>query len=488
MFVQGNKSSDESRVSKKNLPKEIDNSAFEHYASQCKVKADPIPKGPLASEVALGGSLPDTEPAIQMKSDEEEPLQGKGNIQLAKGPEEEELPVQGKGNIQLASAEKNESKPNNTGLPDKLKDGIETLSGYSMGDVKVHYNSPKPAQLQALAYTQGADIHVAPSQEQYLPHEAWHAVQQKQGRVQPTAQMKENVSVNDDKGLEQEADIMGSKAKQLKTNQSSTMHVSNGISNHVLQRMVGVAKSALTGDLIESNSIKYALDRAGDPAGLLKDLDFSTIPDGGSLYIVGHGSITESGEYNAGQILGFLLDPKKGLRKDSTNLKIVFTSCHAGQGDKDPKTDSLTAKVTDGLKKAGLKNITVFGARGLSLKSSGTGDDFTVIDPAKEKKYNELQKAMLLKHQPKEQYALWLTSNPSASLEERGSKADEISRIFYFDLISSAESAGFALPNQQAMSVHKIADNGKTYYKMRNMAESPFMDIEDYGSPWEGLK
>lgn len=103
---------------------------------------------------------------------------------------------------------------NNTGLPDALKTGIETLSGLSMNDVQVHYNSPKPAQLEALAYTQGADIHVAPGQERHLPHEAWHVVQQKQGRVQPTQQMKEGVPINDDGGLEHEADVMGAKALQ----------------------------------------------------------------------------------------------------------------------------------------------------------------------------------------------------------------------------------------------------------------------------------
>ena len=70
----------------------------------------------------------------------------------------------------------------------------------SMDDVKVHYNSSQPAQLNALAYTQGSDIHVAPGQEQHLPHEAWHVVQQAQGRVQPTMQMKDGVPVNDDGG------------------------------------------------------------------------------------------------------------------------------------------------------------------------------------------------------------------------------------------------------------------------------------------------
>jgi len=51
---------------------------------------------------------------------------------------------------------------NKTGLPDNLKLGVENLSGLSLGDVKVHYNSDKPAQLQALDYAQGTDIHVGP--------------------------------------------------------------------------------------------------------------------------------------------------------------------------------------------------------------------------------------------------------------------------------------------------------------------------------------
>jgi hypothetical protein len=139
--------------------------------------------------------------------EEEEPLQGKfATAQLA----EEEEPLQGK--FESPATAQREQKPNNTGMPDNLKSGIENLSGYAMDDVKVHYNSDKPAQLNAHAYAQGTDIHVAPGQEQHLPHEAWHVVQQKQGRVQPTMQMKAGVPVNDDAGLESEADAMGAKA------------------------------------------------------------------------------------------------------------------------------------------------------------------------------------------------------------------------------------------------------------------------------------
>lgn len=105
-----------------------------------------------------------------------------------------------------------EKKRNHTGLPDELKAGVESLSGISMDHVKVHYNSDKPAQLQAHAYAHGSDIHLSPGQEKHLPHEAWHVVQQAQGRVRPTSQMKGGGWVNDDVDLEAEADSMGAAA------------------------------------------------------------------------------------------------------------------------------------------------------------------------------------------------------------------------------------------------------------------------------------
>ena len=104
-----------------------------------------------------------------------------------------------------------EKKENLTGMPDNLKEGIESLSGFSMDDVRVHYNSSKPATVQALAYTQGTDIHVAPSQEKHLPHEAWHVAQQMAGRVSPTTNIN-GMPVNDNAELEREADVMGEKA------------------------------------------------------------------------------------------------------------------------------------------------------------------------------------------------------------------------------------------------------------------------------------
>lgn len=106
-------------------------------------------------------------------------------------------------------------------MPPDLRAGLEKLSGVDLSDVKVHQNSDKPQQVGALAYTQGNDIHVAPGQERHLPHEGWHAVQQKQGIVKATMQMKSGEAVNDDAGLEHEADVMGAKAAEAGKNQSA---------------------------------------------------------------------------------------------------------------------------------------------------------------------------------------------------------------------------------------------------------------------------
>jgi len=149
---------------------------------------------------------------IQKQEDEEELLQGKFETVQKQGLEEEEIQAKS-----YTVQKKDQKPPNNTGLPENLKSGIENLSGVSLDDVTVHYNSDKPVKLQAHAYAQGANIYMASGQEKHLPHEAWHVVQQKQGRVKPTLQMMGRVNVNDDEVLEKEADEMGKRALQLKT-------------------------------------------------------------------------------------------------------------------------------------------------------------------------------------------------------------------------------------------------------------------------------
>lgn len=108
-----------------------------------------------------------------------------------------------------------QKKENKTGLPDNLKSGILNLSGMSIDAVTIYYNIDQPAQLNSLAYAKGTEIHLSTTQEIQLPHEAWHVVQQQQGRVKATMQLKENVIVPTESALEKEAAIMGMKASVI---------------------------------------------------------------------------------------------------------------------------------------------------------------------------------------------------------------------------------------------------------------------------------
>lgn len=162
-----------------------------------------------------------SEHPIQRVEDDEDTLQGKFAQPIQRMEDDEEA-IQGRFEQPIQRMEDDEDtmqgkfeapvqKKNLTGMPDNLKGGIEDLSGFSMDDVRVHYGSSKPAAVQAHAYTQGTDIHIAPGQERHLPHEAWHVAQQMAGRVEPTTEI-DGMPVNDNAALEHEADVMGARA------------------------------------------------------------------------------------------------------------------------------------------------------------------------------------------------------------------------------------------------------------------------------------
>ncbi len=168
------------------------------------------------------------EAAQRVGMDDEEPLQGRFRETAQRAAMEEEEPLQGRfyDPAQLAMEEeellqgrfqqpvqREDSATTAGGLPGRLRAGIESLSGVGMDGVKVHYQSSRPAQLNAHAFAQGTDIHVAPGQEEHLPHEAWHVVQQAQGRVEPTTDVS-GTPVNDSPALEHEADVMGERANR----------------------------------------------------------------------------------------------------------------------------------------------------------------------------------------------------------------------------------------------------------------------------------
>lgn len=98
-----------------------------------------------------------------------------------------------------------------TGLPGPLRAQLERRTGFDLGGVRVNRNSSLPGRIGAAAYTRGDEIHLAPGQESEIPHEAWHVVQQRQGRVRATGGI-DGQPVAADHGLELEADREGGAA------------------------------------------------------------------------------------------------------------------------------------------------------------------------------------------------------------------------------------------------------------------------------------
>jgi len=140
-----------------------------------------------------------------------------------KKKEEKAVPVQSK----TADGESTIKKPASEGAKSKLPDGVkgkmEACFGTDFSDVNVHANSDKATEIGALAYAQGSDVHFAPGQfnpdsqkgQELIGHELAHVVQQKEGRVSAKKQGA-GMPVNNDPGLEKEADEMGVKAAQGK--------------------------------------------------------------------------------------------------------------------------------------------------------------------------------------------------------------------------------------------------------------------------------
>lgn len=115
-------------------------------------------------------------------------------------------------NAYVQKEQKASSEKDKTGIPAQMKAKFERSSGFSFDDVRVHYNSEKPAQLHAHAYTQGSEVFVASGQEKHLPHELGHVVQQKSNAVKPTGEIG-GMPLNDDEAMESGADKLAEVAE-----------------------------------------------------------------------------------------------------------------------------------------------------------------------------------------------------------------------------------------------------------------------------------
>ncbi|MCB9234120.1 MAG: DUF4157 domain-containing protein [Bacteroidia bacterium] len=162
---------------------------------------------------------------LQRKSiEDEESVQKKeafgsnlGAAQLKGTEEEESVQKKESGNGESFSPA---AESGGSGGLGPVQHKMESAFNSDFSNVNVHENSQKASDIGALAYTQGNDVHFAPGQfkpdtqggQELIGHELTHVVQQRENRVTPTTQTKSDMPVNDDKGLEGEADHMGAKA------------------------------------------------------------------------------------------------------------------------------------------------------------------------------------------------------------------------------------------------------------------------------------
>lgn len=134
-----------------------------------------------------------------------------------------QIPIQCKAPVQRVAAEGDvrHGLPSDGGgkaMPVAVQAKMEGAFGMDFSAVRIH-EGPRSQALGARAFTQGTDIHFAPGEyqpesqsgQQLLGHELTHVVQQSQGRVKATRQANGG-AVNDDAGLEAEADVMGDRA------------------------------------------------------------------------------------------------------------------------------------------------------------------------------------------------------------------------------------------------------------------------------------
>lgn len=152
-------------------------------------------------------------------------------------------------------------KENTTGIPDNIKSGIEKLSGISLDDVKVYYNSPEPAKIGAYAYTEGTNVYISPGQEAYLSHELWHVIQQKQGKTKPT-QKRHGKKVDDRISMESEATNQGKRALQQSPKTVETPKDVSVSSQHEVIQMANWDSPSLgdeTSKFIDSSQEKKTL-------------------------------------------------------------------------------------------------------------------------------------------------------------------------------------------------------------------------------------
>jgi hypothetical protein len=237
-----------------------------------------------------------------------------------------------------------------------------------MEGVKVHYDSAEPGRVGAEAFAHGPDIHLAPGAERHLPHEAWHIVQQRQGRVPASVQFK-GLAVNIDPALEGEADAMGKRAAaqprpagRRPEPRAAAGTGQRGVAQFANMLVIAGAKAAE--DLVAS--VAREEKQLGLSAIPLPGADFSAVTASDTIYLTGkHGDKSSYGGFKDGKLLA----GKMFRRKLRQCKAIVLTGCETG--------GSFAAQVFDELKRRGVAvgEVVAPAAASMTTKAGGISAD-----------------------------------------------------------------------------------------------------------------
>lgn len=135
---------------------------------------------------------------------------------------------------------------------------MEKAFGQDFSQVNIHTNSQKASEVNALAFTQGNDIHFAPGQynpystegQNLIGHELTHVLQQRNGKVNPNRHMPNGAAINDQPDLEREADALGRRAANGgSVHRSGDNSGSLSTQNDIIQRQVDTFGGTWTPDI-----------------------------------------------------------------------------------------------------------------------------------------------------------------------------------------------------------------------------------------------
>lgn len=216
--------------------------------------------------------------------------EGKINSKEEKGTNRIIQRKEGESFVKPKGAQDSFSPPKSSGkqhksLPDKLQSNMESSLGHDFSNVGIHTNSQQAVQMNARAFTQNEQVHFAPGEfnpnsskgQNLIGHEFTHVAQQRAGVVKPTKVLQKGVAINDNAGLENEADNFGRKAvkgeivskyKGAKASSSVTMQgkkKDKSLSENLTNALSPVQQQSTVAQFTLSTDLTASLDITGPP-------------------------------------------------------------------------------------------------------------------------------------------------------------------------------------------------------------------------------